>query len=487
MKRLAVLVLIVFVMSGMALAKPKSTKKTEETSTGVFKDMPNSHWAAGAVNKLVNLGITGGYQDGTFRGNKDITRYETAGLMAKLIEYLGVTGVEKLAAELKTEIKSIKDEVENGTYLKKAQYDPFSGSFGVQLMAGNMLAGQTVPSVSRQGLFMNYRVTASFSPSMEGVESLSVNFDTMDGGLYGGSQDIFKMLDAELVIRPDASLPLTVSTTVGPGPQRHLSGIPSEVNRTYMRPYPGIKATTVVFGNTVSGYFRAHDIATSAASAGSVGVSQTGAALTRSFDSVPMLGKGTVTLRGDYFTENVLVGQTRRTNFKSGLNISAQPNDVLSYFLDLKAGSFRNLDYHKMVVSSGFTFEDKVRMQLMFDVKAVVAGSEYIPAGDPLDQWTMVGFDPFDRPLTNGSRSLQIKLKKLVSEQVSFSLINNMALSSSYRYGRGEAGSKLTSQVQLDMSLAQSTTATAAYRLEIDPNAAETTDDLLILGMTTRF
>jgi hypothetical protein len=48
-----------------------------------FSDVPAKHWAYDAVNKLAQAGIVDGYNDGTFRGDKTMTRYEMAQIVAK--------------------------------------------------------------------------------------------------------------------------------------------------------------------------------------------------------------------------------------------------------------------------------------------------------------------------------------------------------------------------------------------------------------------
>ncbi|EAX47315.1 S-layer domain protein domain protein [Thermosinus carboxydivorans Nor1] len=48
-----------------------------------FSDVPANHWAYDAVNKLAQAGIVDGYGDGTFRGDKTMTRYEMAQIVAK--------------------------------------------------------------------------------------------------------------------------------------------------------------------------------------------------------------------------------------------------------------------------------------------------------------------------------------------------------------------------------------------------------------------
>lgn len=58
------------------------------TATGVFAavnltDIPADHWAKSAVENLVGSGVIKGYEDGTFKGNNNITRYETSVIVDK--------------------------------------------------------------------------------------------------------------------------------------------------------------------------------------------------------------------------------------------------------------------------------------------------------------------------------------------------------------------------------------------------------------------
>ncbi len=48
-----------------------------------FSDVPAKHWAYDAVNKLAQAGIVDGYADGTFRGDRTLSRYEMAAIIAK--------------------------------------------------------------------------------------------------------------------------------------------------------------------------------------------------------------------------------------------------------------------------------------------------------------------------------------------------------------------------------------------------------------------
>ncbi len=51
---------------------------------GEYKDVPQSHWAYEAVEKLTNVGIFSGFPDGTFRGNETVTRFQVAMLLYRL-------------------------------------------------------------------------------------------------------------------------------------------------------------------------------------------------------------------------------------------------------------------------------------------------------------------------------------------------------------------------------------------------------------------
>ncbi len=50
-----------------------------------FSDVPQGHWAYNSVAKLASEGIIEGYGDGTYRGNRNITRYEMAQMVARAL------------------------------------------------------------------------------------------------------------------------------------------------------------------------------------------------------------------------------------------------------------------------------------------------------------------------------------------------------------------------------------------------------------------
>lgn len=76
-----------------------------------FSDVPAGHWAYDAVNKLAAEGVVEGYPDGTYGGDRLMTRYEMAQIVAKAMAK--GANVDKLAAEFAGELDSLGMRVAN--------------------------------------------------------------------------------------------------------------------------------------------------------------------------------------------------------------------------------------------------------------------------------------------------------------------------------------------------------------------------------------
>ena len=70
-----------------------------------FSDVPAGHWAYDSVNKLAAAGIVNGYGNGTFGGDRLMTRYEMAQIVAKAMAK--GANVDRLAAEFADELDSL--------------------------------------------------------------------------------------------------------------------------------------------------------------------------------------------------------------------------------------------------------------------------------------------------------------------------------------------------------------------------------------------
>ena len=70
-----------------------------------FSDVPAGHWAYDSINKLAAAGVIEGYGDTTFGGDKLMTRYEMAQIVAKAMAK--GANVDKLAAEFADELDNL--------------------------------------------------------------------------------------------------------------------------------------------------------------------------------------------------------------------------------------------------------------------------------------------------------------------------------------------------------------------------------------------
>jgi len=81
-----------------------------------FADVPAKHWAYDAVNKLAQAGVVDGYGDGTFRGDKTVTRYEMAQIIAKAmtksVNADQKETLDKLSKEFGTELTTLGVKVD---------------------------------------------------------------------------------------------------------------------------------------------------------------------------------------------------------------------------------------------------------------------------------------------------------------------------------------------------------------------------------------
>ena len=87
----------------LALAVAMSV--TAVAAANPFSDVPAKHWAYASVTKLEKAGIVEGYGDNTYRGDRTMTRYEMAQIIARAL-----ANSEKADAALKAELDKLSVE-----------------------------------------------------------------------------------------------------------------------------------------------------------------------------------------------------------------------------------------------------------------------------------------------------------------------------------------------------------------------------------------
>ena len=123
-----------------------------------FSDVPTGHWAYDAVNKLAAEGVVDGYPDGTYGGDKLMTRYEMAQIVAKAMAK--GANVDKLAAEFADELDSLGVRVAN--LEKKADNVKVTGEirYSYRDVDGDVNSNE---SVLRSRLWVNGQINEDWS------------------------------------------------------------------------------------------------------------------------------------------------------------------------------------------------------------------------------------------------------------------------------------------------------------------------------------
>ncbi|HEY0072982.1 MAG TPA: S-layer homology domain-containing protein [Abditibacteriaceae bacterium] len=92
MKRKAIGVLVALAATAPAIVAPKLVAPAQAQAPAEYPDVPRGHWAYEAINKLSQAGIIEGMPDGTYMGNKAMTRYEFAVAIARLLQKIPPPG-----------------------------------------------------------------------------------------------------------------------------------------------------------------------------------------------------------------------------------------------------------------------------------------------------------------------------------------------------------------------------------------------------------
>ena len=105
-------------VSALAAAFVVGAAGTTFAAANPFSDVPRDHWAYDAVTQLAADGVVEGYGDGTYRGDRNITRYEMAQMTAKAMAKGDMSAsdkalVDRLAAEFADELNNLGVRVSN--------------------------------------------------------------------------------------------------------------------------------------------------------------------------------------------------------------------------------------------------------------------------------------------------------------------------------------------------------------------------------------
>lgn len=173
------------------------------SSTNAFSDLPKEHWAYDKVMLMQSKGIISGFEDGTFRPNKPVTREQFATILVNTLELKNPWEITKF------------EDVEDDRWSKEAIDIASYYLDGVEINGKNYfnpaepIIREDVAEavVNTIDLFNSYRETLGildkFSDkeliSKKGSVSLAVNYGLMTGNSDGTFNPLGTLTRAELV------------------------------------------------------------------------------------------------------------------------------------------------------------------------------------------------------------------------------------------------------------------------------------------------
>ncbi|GMB01283.1 S-layer homology domain-containing protein [Pelosinus sp. IPA-1] len=104
-------------VASLAAAMILGVAGTSFAATNPFSDVPAKHWSYDAVSSLAKAGIVDGYGDGTYKGDKMISRYEMAQIVAKAMAHSDKADaaqkatIDKLSVEFASELEGLNVRV----------------------------------------------------------------------------------------------------------------------------------------------------------------------------------------------------------------------------------------------------------------------------------------------------------------------------------------------------------------------------------------
>ncbi|HIX84568.1 MAG TPA: putative porin [Candidatus Megamonas gallistercoris] len=165
-----------------------------------FSDVPTDSWAYEAVNQLAHDGVIDGYPDGTYRGQKNMTRFEMAQIVARAMTKTDLSKadkatVDKLAAEFSEELNNLGVRVSD--LEKKSDNLKWSGKLKYKYKQQNHDVGKDKRSnkievrmepkayIGDTGWTANARIKYVFQPEEASNADMTVDRAYVKGPLFG--------------------------------------------------------------------------------------------------------------------------------------------------------------------------------------------------------------------------------------------------------------------------------------------------------------
>jgi hypothetical protein len=471
----------------------------EKVDSSEFVDVPEDHWAKGAVYDLVKLGITQGYPDGTFRGGKRISRYEMAmfisrmsGLISQMMEDVALVRKKEYEEKYEPKLRAALDEIRMEIELLKEPEVPRPefGYFSGRLKAANFtsIGGAYSTRETAVGPGLDWRLKMSFEGGVNEWLYGEANFDTMDVG-WGGSADR-RLVTSMIDVSGRAKTPwddISIIFTVGPGPIVH-----NEVSDSAFRSDNGVAFMRPQNSFGVEGNFRGADwlvgySTTRISQSGEVDVSNYKMKYGYDFDEdISFLAVDEIYATLDY---NVRGGLDPAEALKEKLNFKFSPKWGFSLSVGAGLSSVQSTGenyYYEL----GMGFRDLLKKGMSVDLSAVRIGSEFLNYPEDLGEEIYLGVNYFDKLLyvPGGGADIGLRIINEISEAMRLSARGGLVLDDNLSYGDTSPGTYSTFEIKMDYITYTHSTFGLVYRIHHEPSFTKLpTSDMLALSLKYEF
>ncbi|KAF0134730.1 MAG: S-layer protein [Candidatus Saganbacteria bacterium] len=416
----------------------------------LFKDMPEKHWAEAYVGNLVKKGITSGFPDGTFRGLKNINRFEITAMLSKIKENSANLGdAEKILSELKSEFQIVKYQAEDADQVR------FSGQFEEHFRFGN--PSHPLP----HGPKINSRIKLQAVRKFDAARFIKVNFDSMDSIYNGGSHNLAESLfDFEGRTKLGS---FNLNASYGPGDITHSETdnvSPSDNGVVYVRNKPsiGLQYNAGNLGLSLSYNVQKTN------SSGITSLNELNGTASYVYNSFPIFKKVKVSLSPRLFFENA------NRDLLTEIKVSAMASQALSIDAMLGIGSIGSTSG---LLAGGSIYLSGDNTSL--SIKAYKIGSEFRNSNKDKAEY----LNYFSKNIADGTTDIGAELTQKLNHNSSLILISNIKLSNDFKIGKDYQGTSLTNEIKLASGILS-----VFYRNFYSPSTTPDNSDLIGISLT---
>ena len=228
---------------------------TSFAASNPFVDVPAKHWSYDSVTKLAQAGVIDGYGDGTFKGDKTVTRYEMAQMVAKAMGNEGKATaaqkaeIQKLQAEYADELDKLGVRVSK---LEKNQPNlKFNGQFALRYTAKDDEANTDKSTAARYRLRLEAKATVDenttfgmrFATNSANRTQNAYGLPKNGGWTTFGTQDVAASNDSAVIDRVFLNSKMGVFNVTA-GRQALLLGTTQAIADAGNNNFDGVRITT---------------------------------------------------------------------------------------------------------------------------------------------------------------------------------------------------------------------------------------------------